>query len=279
MPEDLMAFEQAFQPTLPPPTRQEEVQPYIQALARLAARKWELTNTRYLLGTYPFLEVLNTFFDPVQHRFRVAQRFEIAAKPGVVDPKTYAEVTAVPTTNGTYALFDFTGALPRAKLYSNWQINTNDQTTLQKLPSPDFDPSQTVIVANPSVGEASTSTNRNAGEVDFVDYAPKRIVLHANANLSSVLLLNDKFDPNWAVTVDGKPETVLRCNYIMRGVKIPPGTHTVEFRFAPPINLFYVSLAGVILGVGLVGFLAIPGRPKREEETKPQRSTQAVSKK
>jgi hypothetical protein len=215
----------------------------------------------------------------VQHRFRVVQRFDIAPKPGVTDPKSYAEITAVPSTNGVYALFDFTGALPRAKLYSNWQIITNDQTALQKLPSPNFDPWQTVIVADSSVGQASASTNQNAGEVEFVDYAPKRIALQAKANLPSVLLLNDKFDPNWTVTIDGKPETVLQCNYVMRGVKVPPGKHSIEFRFTPPVNLFYVSLAAVILGVGLVVLLAVPYRPKREEEPKPQPVTQAASKK
>jgi hypothetical protein len=29
-----------------------------------------------------------------------------------------------------------------------------------------------------------------------------------------VLLLNDRFDPNWNVRVDGKLERLLRCNYI-----------------------------------------------------------------
>ena len=62
--------------------------------------------------------------------------------------------------------------------------------------------------------------------------------------------------PNWKVSVDGKPETLLRCNYLMRGVQVPPGEHVIEFRFDPPINTLYVSLAAVALGLGLCGFLA-----------------------
>jgi hypothetical protein len=60
--------------------------------------------------------------------------------------------------------------------------------------------------------------------------------------------------------VDGKPATLLHANYIMRGVQLASGAHTVEFRFAPPVNLFYVSLSAIILGFGLLGFLAISNR-------------------
>jgi uncharacterized membrane protein YfhO len=72
-----------------------------------------------------------------------------------------------------------------------------------------------------------------------------------------VLLLNDKFHPDWTVSVDGKPERLLRCNYVMRGVQVPPGEHVIEFRFAPPINTLYVSLAAVAVGLVLCGFLAL----------------------
>ena len=70
-----------------------------------------------------------------------------------------------------------------------------------------------------------------------------------------MLLLNDRFDPNWKVRVDGKPETLLRCNYIMRGVYLTPGAHTVEFRFQPPVGPLYVSLAAIGVGLVLLGLI------------------------
>ena len=36
------------------------------------------------------------------------------------------------------------------------------------------------------------------------------------------------------VTVDGQPAHLLRCNYIMRGVYLTPGRHSIEFRFRTP---------------------------------------------
>ena len=158
-------------------------------------------------------------------------------------------MTAVIKPDGQYAVFDFTGALPRAKLYANWQVSTNDQATLNTLASAEFDPAQIVLLADalPAPGPASV-TNQNAGTVEFTSYAPKRIVLQAKAAAPAVLLLNDKYDPNWKVVVDGKPEKLLRCNYLMRGVYLPAGTHTVEFRFMPPVGMLCVSLVTVTSG-------------------------------
>ena len=63
----------------------------------LMARRWQLTNTRYLLGPAGFLDVLNEQLDPLQHRFRIVQRFNIRPKPGVEEfHHRLEELTAVP---------------------------------------------------------------------------------------------------------------------------------------------------------------------------------------
>ena len=251
MPEDLAAFEMALSPHTGPD------------ISRVVARRWELTNTRYLLGSAPFLDLLNSQFDPAQHRFRIVERFQIAPKPGITQPTKLEELTAVPNTNGPYALFEFTGALPRAKLYSNWQVTTNDQAALDQLTNASFHPDQTVLVGGGLPTSASTSgtTNQNTGSVEFTGYAPKDIVFNANAASPSILLLNDRYDPNWKVFVDDKPDTLLRCNYLMRGVYLTPGSHKVEFRFEPPVNTIYVSAAAIGLAFLLCGLLVVVKDP------------------
>jgi uncharacterized membrane protein YfhO len=120
------------------------------------------------------------------------------------------------------------------------------------------------------IAPSSTATNQNADEVKFVSYASKHIVLSAKPNQPAILLVNDRFDPNWTVSVDGKPATLLRCNFIMRGVHLEPGSHTVEFRFVQPMGAFYVSLAAVILaGLLCIGLLLPTGSPKDEDRSQP----------
>ena len=244
MPEDLLAFETVMQP------RQQA------DIAHLIARKWQLTSTRYLLGAADYVPFLNQQIDPALQRFRVAERFNIGPKPGIARPEKLEELTADPATNGVFALIEFTGALPRAGLYSNWIVNTNQQAALEQLANPAFDPATTVILPEePTGGMRPAGTNANAGRVEFLDYTPKRFKLKAVAMTNSVMLITDRYDANWRVTVDGKPVPLVKANYLMRGVMVPAGEHTVKFSFEPPVKPLYVSASA--WGVGLLLLIAL----------------------
>lgn len=271
MTEDIKAYQfGALQPHPWPPKNMQELQ---QAMVPVR-RQLELTNTRYLLGTAYMLNVLNQIMDPIQHRFRIVEWFNIVAKPGVTNPTKAAEQTAELSTNGVFALFEFTGALPRAKLYANWEVNTNAEANLRRLASPEFDPTKLVLITDPiAPPAAATATNDNPGTVEFSHYEPNHIILKANAKAPSILLLNDRFEENWKVTVDGKPAKLLRANYIMRGVHLDAGTHTIDYRFAPPVPLLYVTSSAMVLGFVLLGFIAISNRrqetPQNDAAVKP----------
>jgi uncharacterized membrane protein YfhO len=89
--------------------------------------------------------------------------------------------------------------------------------------------------------------------VKITAYSPKRLRLEATAAALSVLLLNDKHSSNWRVTVDGHPATLLRCNYLMRGVQVPAGKHEIEFRYEPPITGLYITTAAIAIALMLLG--------------------------
>jgi hypothetical protein len=282
MPADLEAFEGALRIGI----RQDSSGQWILDPGTFprVGRLWELTNTRYLLGPAGLLDLLNEQFDPGRQRFHIVQRFTIALKPGVNEfHQRLEELAAVPKDTGDYALIEFTGALPRARLYSNWQVSTNDDATLKMLVSTNFDPWQTVLVSTPLPGvPAANAANQNSSTVDFKRYvpddpvfkgkenglwkqsgycyAPKDIMFDAKTTPPSVLLLNDRFDSHWRVLVDGKPAELLRCNFIMRGVYLPPGQHTVEFKFSLPNGPFYVTLTAIVAGLCLVGYLFSAGK-------------------
>jgi hypothetical protein len=284
----------------------------------LFARRWELTSTRYLLGSMvttlsmgnvPTLTFLNNGLDAGKGRFRIVKQFELEPKPGLVNAAPWEQWTAVENPDsrytlpefpaGRYALFEFTGALPHVALYSHWQVSTNDDATLKQwlaelkpylpkeaygiltnlnvvdqaalktLSDANFDPQQTVLVPTP-LPVASAATNQNAGEVKFESYRAAHIVFTAHAETNAVLMLNDHYDPMWRVTVDGKPAELLRCNYIMRGVLLTPGTHTVDFRFQPPLWPGYVTLTAIGLGILLCGLLIYSERRVKEREQSPE---------
>jgi hypothetical protein len=247
MPEDMKAYIENFLP-------RAELE------APMFARRWQLTNTRYLLGPAGFLDVMNRQFDPVQQRFHIVQRFNVAPKPGILQPTRLEELTAVLNDNGDYALFEFAGALPRLKLYSNWQVNTNDNEVLKTLADLNFDPANSVLVDTPQADFPPAATLVNSGSADFKSYVPEKVVVTAAVAAPSILLLNDRYDTHWSVTVDGKPARLLRCNYLMRGVYLTPGVHTVDFRFIIPNKAAYLTCAGGAMVLLLSAFLFIQSR-------------------
>jgi hypothetical protein len=239
--------------------------PHTESEAPLFARRWQLTNTRYLLGPAGFLDVMNRQFDPVQQRFHILQRFNVVPKSGILQPTRLEELTAFPNDNGDYALFEFAGALPRVKLYSNWQVNTNDNEVLKTLADLNFDPANTVLVDTPQADFPPAATLENSGSADFKSYAPEKVVISATAPAPSILLLNDQYENHWSVTVDGKPAPLLRCNYLMRGVSLTPGLHSVTFSFAIPNKASYITLAAIVVALALGVFLLVQCRNGKQK--------------
>ena len=227
----------------------------------LAGRRWELTNTRWILGGTNAVALFTRQFDPAKSRFTVASNFIVGLRPGTKNPPPPGteDFTTQFNSAGPYSLIRFDGALPRARLYSQWQVQTNDATTLETLAKREFDPQATVIV-NAPIAPSAAALGQAAGEVITQSYRPKEIRLTAQATDDSVLLLNDHWSAHWRVTVDGQPSELLRCNYVMRGVRLSPGSHEVVFRFQPPMTWLYVSLASLLGGFGLLGFVIVDER-------------------
>lgn len=229
-----------------------------QGTKHLIPRQWQLSSTRYLLGPAEAVEALNSEFDAKSRPFHVAARFDLAPKSGVAEAHTLDDITAIMAPTGHLAVIQYDAALPKAKLYTDWEVRTNDQEALREITAPGFDAGQRVVVSDPIAG--ATKPQSNDGTVKIVSYRSKDMLLRATASAPSILLLNDRFDPNWKVLVDGKLSPLLRCNYIMRGVQVPPGSHSVEFQFKPPLRMLYVSLGATLLAIILCAFSAFPQR-------------------
>jgi hypothetical protein len=220
-------------------------------------RLWKLTNTRYILMLAGLVPVLNERGDPAEHGCQIRALFEIAAKPGVGQVEDGGDVMPVQNDKGPFALVEITNALPRVKLYSNWRV-MEENDALRTLATPTFDPRLTVLVdkTTPVDGQPGAPT-AEAGPADIVDYNPKDVKLKASPKAPAVLLLNGRTADAWKAFVDGKPEKVLRCNYLMRGVFLAPGDHNIEFRFEQSLRPLYVSLSAFAVGLALMIYLIV----------------------
>ena len=200
-------------------------------------RLWQLTNTRYLLAPMEILPLLETQASPLH----VVMRLQAMSNSVAED------------ANGPYALVETPSVLPRVRLYSSWKYEPDETAALKTLASPEFNPADTVLVGTQT--PPSNSSAETAGEAAITEYHPRRVTIRADARRPAILLLNDRYDLNWKSTVDGKEAPVLRCNYLMRGVYLPEGSHTVVFHFQPPTWPLYITLGGWAAGAVLAASL------------------------
>jgi hypothetical protein len=233
-----------------------------------ATRLWQLTNTRYILADPSMELALNQFGEP-KNSFRTVLRMDMAIKPGVTQFEDAGDMTVKTNSQGALALLEFTRALPRAKLFGHWQV-MEDAAALQTLASPRFNPEKTVLVARDTpVSQAPGQPDADPGTVEISQYESKDLVLQADAKTPAVLLLNDHTGDFWNVWVDQKPGSVLRCNDIMQGVFVPPGRHTIEFRYQPPQTMLRVSLSAFALGILLGGYVFVAHFVRRPQAPSP----------
>ena len=222
-------------------------------------RNWELTNTRYVVGFGGgVVDFLNQQVDPVAKRFHLVKSFNLVTRPGK-SGFALTDYTAETNANGQLALIEYAGVLPRASLFANWTVNTNDDATLMTLANPQFDPHQIVLVAT-NLPAPGPLTSNSPGSVEITDYKSTHIEFSADVKAPCVMLLVDRYSPKWQAEVDGKPVPVLRCDFILRGLYLEPGKHKIVMRYVTPLMTLYVSLAAIFLGLALCGILIFSGR-------------------
>ncbi|HVX14176.1 MAG TPA: YfhO family protein [Pirellulales bacterium] len=125
-----------------------------------------------------------------------------------------------------------------------------------------FDPARSALVEEAcSFAPAGADSAHTAAAKEL---APGKVQVETESQSATFCVLSDIYYPGWRVTVDGQPAKIFRTDYVLMGVELPPGRHTVLFEYIP--TRFYVG-AGITCFALLVvaALLAAPmRRPKRD---------------
>ena len=161
------------------------------------------------------------------------ENIDKALKPG--DLRLLAELP------GGHFVYENPRALPRVMFAPNFRHADFAEITETGV-WPAFDPLTTVLLA---MAAEDSNANRRAGSARIVDYANTTITLEADSPDGGLVVLNDIWHPWWFAEVDGTPTLMLKANVLFRAVFVPPGRHTVTFRFQP---LAGFSVRGLLMG-------------------------------
>lgn len=75
--------------------------------------------------------------------------------------------------------------------------------------------------------------------VRIQSYDTDTIVIKTLSRGKAFVVLSDQYYPGWHAYVDGEKVPIYKVNGVLRGVVVPRGKHTIEFRYEP--LLFYIA--------------------------------------
>lgn len=144
--------------------------------------------------------------------------------------------------------------LPKAFYVDSLVYANSAQQAINDIKSP-FDPHKYAVVQgahNLKDNPDSTAT------VTVTTYRPRKIELKTTRKTDGFLVLSEIYYPaGWKAFIDGKETPIIKTNYVLRGLSVPAGNHTITLTFNPSTYTIGTTSAWIatilIYLIGIIG--------------------------
>ena len=107
----------------------------------------------------------------------------------------------------------------------------------------------------------NNTNNLANGTIELTQYQPNKLTYTSNSSGDGFAVFSEIYYPKgWSATIDGNPAEIVRVNYVLRGLEIPGGNHTIEFEFKPAVYQYgniITSVSTILLVLMIIGTLLI----------------------
>lgn len=86
----------------------------------------------------------------------------------------------------------------------------------------------------------------------FLRYEPEYVAIQTESSSGGYLVLTDIFHPYWSAIVDGNVAEIIPAFHVFRAVKVPPGSHKVEFFCSVPYFRLAFLVSFILIGISSV---------------------------
>ncbi len=143
-------------------------------------------------------------------------------------------------------------AFPRAFLVGGLEVMDDREALFARMKERAYDPAKVVVARPGPVLHEVPRALRNPpegspGTARVIERTPTRVLVEADADREAVLVLSDAWYPGWRATIDGRPAGIFPAYDVFRGLVLPPGPHTVEYRFRPASVWWGAWISGLSL--------------------------------
>lgn len=166
----------------------------------------------------------------------------------------------------SFNYYQFTHFKPRAYLVEAvFDVDDMDEAA-ELLAQPDFDYWNTAVVTGQTnLGKGSPLAATETATA--VSRTADSMTIQVTTEEPRLLVISDTFYPGWQANIDETPTEILRANVALRGIIVPPGSHTIVMEFRP--TTFYlgvtISLLTALLVLVWAGIVLIKRRQHSPE--------------
>lgn len=178
-------------------------------------------------------------------------------------PTAYADVWQVAREQRETLILRNTRAMPRAWLVAEVESVTGEAALARIRGSgvKQFEPRRTALWEVPATDlPALPGGDLAAGSTArIVSYEAARLRIETEAPTPAILVVSEIFYPGWMATIDGQPAPIRATDYLLRGIALPAGRHSVEMHYAAPAahRGALISIGTLIALLGLGGFALV----------------------
>jgi hypothetical protein len=152
----------------------------------------------------------------------------------------------------TVKILEVTDALPHS-----WIVHEAEQASREEalafIQTNEFDPTSVAVIEGQPPNLKKTKNPDNE-RVIVTRYGADKFELSASLRTPGLVVVSEIYARGWQAFVDGKPAKIYPSDYVLRGVAVPAGDHTIVFRYAPAAisQGIGITLATVVLLIALI---------------------------
>jgi hypothetical protein len=134
---------------------------------------------------------------------------------------------------GRWALYRVPATVPRASVLTSWRVVRSSDQALAAIRDPAFDSRRVVILERDS-GLAHSGAASGDGRASYRALGAQAAEVDVVTPMAAVVLVRNVYDPGWHATVDGHAAPVIAADYLVQGVPVPAGRHTIRLEYDDP---------------------------------------------
>jgi hypothetical protein len=135
-------------------------------------------------------------------------------------------------------------ALPRVFVPERVETVVDDKERLAELAAASFNPRKVAFVEQPV-----QLPEHCRGSAEIVSEVPSRIVVSLDMETPGLLVLSDLWNSGWNAYLNDELQPILQTNHALRGVVVPKGKASLEFRYEPLSVVLAARVSALACGI------------------------------